>query len=569
MKSVWQQLCRGRTRNAAVRLIIFACACIVVTGSVMSAGCRDSVFISGRVFDECGPVSHAVVRVQGTDNETASDDSGRFVLRADIAGKPVTVSAWKHGYYCAKVENVVPPAAGVTVALRRYQTGDNPDYEWMPPVGEESCATCKPSVTALWLGNAHAGAARNERFLTMYAGTDVHGNQSPPTRYIVDKEYGRRPLPPDPSLPYYGPGYKLDFPDHAGNCAACHMPGAAANDPYGTDPLSVRGADTYGVHCDYCHKVADVLLDNATGLPFENMPGVLSSDIRRPFADDPDRYQLFFGTFDDDNVPEEDTYLPLIEESAFCAPCHFGVFWDTLVYNSYGEWLESPYSDPATGATCQDCHMPAPSVDNGTVITNVAPGHGGIERDPLRIHAHLQLGSTDEAFLQDALTMEAAAQAGEGTITVSVSLTNDNTGHHIPTDSPLRHMILLVEAADDTGAALELLDGDVLPEWCGEDSAENGHYGGLPGKAYARVLEELWTGIYPTGAYWGHTLVRSDTRLAAFQTDTSVYTFARPLYGSASVSVRLIYRRAFIELMDQKGWSAPDITMAYKQFLIE
>ena len=60
------------------------------------------------------------------------------------------------------------------------------------------------------------------------------------------------------------------------------------------------------------------------------MPGVLSMDIRRPFPEDEDRYQLFFGTFDDDNVPEEDTYLPLLEESQFCAPCHFGVFWDTV-----------------------------------------------------------------------------------------------------------------------------------------------------------------------------------------------------------------------------------------------
>ena len=39
--------------------------------------------------------------------------------------------------------------------------------------------------------------------------------------------------------------------------------------------------------------------------------------------------------------------MPLIEESQFCAPCHFGVFWDALIYNSFGEWLESSYSDPS------------------------------------------------------------------------------------------------------------------------------------------------------------------------------------------------------------------------------
>ena len=82
--------------------------------------------------------------------------------------------------------------------------------------------------------------------------------------------------------------------------------------------------------------------DPQTGLPYPNMPGVLSQDIRRPFPEDPDRYQLFFGSFDDDNVPMEDTYLPLIQQSQFCAPCHFGFFWDTLINKVYGvPWEEA------------------------------------------------------------------------------------------------------------------------------------------------------------------------------------------------------------------------------------
>ncbi len=40
----------------------------------------------------------------------------------------------------------------------------------------------------------------------------------------------------------------------------------------------------------------------------------------------------------------EDTYLPLYQQSQYCAPCHYGIFWDTTIYNSYGEWLDSPYS---------------------------------------------------------------------------------------------------------------------------------------------------------------------------------------------------------------------------------
>jgi hypothetical protein len=131
------------------------------------------------------------------------------------------------------------------------------------------------------------------------------------------------------------------------------------------DPNQISGlrqevADIIGVHCDFCHKVAAVILDPQSNLPYPNMPSVLSMDIRRPFPEDKERYQLFFGTFDDDNVPQEDIKLPLIAQSQFCAPCHYGKFWDTVVYNSFGERLSSPYSDPLSVKTCQQCHTPTP-----------------------------------------------------------------------------------------------------------------------------------------------------------------------------------------------------------------
>jgi hypothetical protein len=322
--------------------------------------------------------------------------------------------------------------------------------------------------------------------------------------------------------------------------------------------------DAYGIHCDLCHKTADIRLNPDTGLPYPNMPGVLSMDIRRPFPEDPDRYQLFFGTFDDDNVPMEDTYLPLIEESAFCAPCHFGVFWDTVVYNSYGEWLDSPYGDPSfEGArTCQQCHMPAPTMVNGEPITNVAPEAGGIERDPMTIHAHTFPGAASPELLQNAVTMEVQARRAEDAVVVEVTITNDQTGHHVPTDSPLRQMILLVEAVDASGQSLELLDGPTLPEWCGIGDPAVGYYADLPGKAYARVLRELWTGVAPTGAYWNPTRVLSDTRLPALVSDTTTYVFGAPdTAGTLRIEVRLLFRRAYVQLMEWKGWEVPDIEM--------
>jgi hypothetical protein len=286
-------------------------------------------------------------------------------------------------------------------------------------------------------------------------------------------------------------------------------------------------------------------------------------DIRRPFPADPQRYQLFFGTFDDDNVPEEDTNLPLLKESAYCAPCHFAEFWGVTVYNSYGEWLESPYSDLASGKarTCQECHMPAPTMLEGDPITNVAPGKGGVERDPLTIHAHTFPGAGSLALLQNAVTMTATARIEAGQVVVEVQITNDKTGHSVPTDSPLRHLILLVQATGTQGNALPQLAGSTVPEWGEVGDPAQGYYAGLPGKAYAKVLQELWTRVSPSGAYWNQTRLVSDNRLAAFATDTSVYTFTVPSDGKANIQVTLLFRRAFIQLADWKGWSDSDIVM--------
>ena len=526
--------------------------------------------VAGVVMDERGPLAGATVRIQATRNSTLTDAAGRFILRGLNPGQNAPVTAWKEGYYVALAPDVQPPDGQVSLTLRLVQTNDNPNYLWVAPEGDNSCYSCKPGVTQVWLNNdAHAKSAKNPRFLTMYTGTDIHGNQSPPTRYATVRDYGTIPLRPDNSKPYYGPGYKLDFPQTAGNCAACHTPGAAIDNPYGTDPTRVSGVNSYGVHCDFCHKIGGVRLNPQTGLPNPNMPGVLSMDMRRPFPADKSRYQIFFGTFDDDNVPLEDTRLPLIEQSQFCAPCHYGVFWDTLVYNSFGEWLDSPYSNPQTGKSCQQCHTPAPTVLDGQQLTNVAPGKGGVERDPLTIHAHTFPGAASLELLKNAVTMKASASRAADKITVDVSITNDKTGHHVPTDSPLRQMILLVEVFDEGGKALAQVAGETLPTWCGVGDPQQGYYAGLPGKTYAKLLMESWTEVFPTGAYWNPTRLVSDNRLAAYATDNSSYSFTSPASGVASVKVRLLFRRAFIDLMVQKGWDVPDILMAEENLLVQ
>ncbi|MHC4611855.1 MAG: hypothetical protein ACYS7M_16080, partial [Planctomycetota bacterium] len=446
----------------------------------------------------------------------------------------------------------------------RHDFDDHPEYAWVSAFleagNEHNCQRCHAGHQNAgsqlpfdqWRLDAHAGSARNPRFLTMYLGTDTHGNRSPLTRFRSHPDYGKQPMRPATTQPYYGPGYRLDFPKTAGNCATCHVPMAAIDNPYGVDPSTVRGVASEGISCDFCHKIADVALDPTTHLPFDNRPGVLSMAFQRPAPG----HQYFAGPFDD-VAPGEDVYSPLQTESRYCAPCHFARFWGVEVYNSYGEWLASPYSRPDSMTTCQDCHMPPGLTDHFARLES-----GGKRRDPSRIFSHRMPGAGDEALLRTAVDMTVDAKlAGQG-IEVRVDIVNSRTGHHVPTDSPLRQMILIVRAEDDDGTSLPRRDGPVLPDWCGVGDPEQGYLAGLPGKAYAKVLQELWTGVSPTGAYWNQTRLVSDTRIPAFGVDTSSYVFDQPVRGKARIDVRLLYRRAFIELRDWKDWDLTDIEMA-------
>lgn len=545
-------------------------------GAVLLAGCTASApaIISGVVLDEHGPVSGAVVRVQTTEYSTTTKDDGTFQLDVtDLEEGPHNLTGCAIGYYCTGPVEAYAGDEGLEIELHAHAEEDDSSYAWLPsefhPGQGESlgCSECH-SVEGTdlditlpvdqWRQDIHSQSALNPRFLTMYNGTDVTGNQSPATRYGYSRDYGTFPLRPDLSAPYYGPGYKLDFPATAGNCSACHMPAASVNDPYGVDPNTVSGLAAEGIPCDFCHKIWDVKLNPATGVPYSNMPGVLSFEFRRP----PEGHQFFAGPFDD-VAPGEDTYSPIQTQSAYCAPCHFGVFWDTVIYDSFGEWLNSPYSDPDTGQTCQDCHMPHLGA------THFArPEAGGLERDPMTIFSHRMPGAQDEELLKNAVTMTVDAQRDGDAIVVQVDITNDNTGHDIPTDSPLRQLILLVSATSADGKDLQYVDGPILPEWTGEGEVEQGYYAGLPGEAYAKLLEALWTEVSPTGAYWNPTRVISDNRIAALETATSTYTFSAPQSGSVLIEVRLLYRRAFIELMDWKGWDIPDIELDSQSYVV-
>ena len=519
-----------------------------------------------------GPIPDALVRIQTSDLQIRTDLEGKFSFEDIDYATPLTVTAWKAGYFIAGVFEVAIGEDNIEIHLEPHNMIDNPDYSWLPSLfhpgeGEnQGCAECHSSSGSKlsyplpvdeWLLDGHSQTALNPRFLTMYTGTDIYGNKSPLTQYGNSRDYGTFPLPPDPDLPYYGPGYKLDFPETDGNCAACHTPAASVNNPYAIDPSTVAGISAEGVPCDFCHKIWDIKLDEQD-MPLQNMPGVLSYEFLRP----PDGHQLFLGPYDD-VAPGEDTYSPLQTQSEFCSGCHFSTFWDTVIYNSYGEWLDSPYSNPETGQTCQDCHMPKTGNSHFAL-----PDQGGLNRGSGTISSHQMPGASSEELLQNTVSMDVQTQQDQDQILVIVKITNDQAGHHVPTDSPLRHLILLVTAENSAGDQLKQLSGPTTPDWTGIGDPNQGYYANLPGKAYAKILQEKWTQISPTGSYWNPTIIISDNRLAAFETDTTTFAFQSPPGQAATIKVTLLFRRAFIELMDQKGWTDPDILMEEEVLLL-
>jgi hypothetical protein len=304
------------------------------------------------------------------------------------------------------------------------------------------------------------------------------------------------------------------------------------------------GVEREGVFCDFCHKVSGVYLNAATGLPYQNAPGVVSMALNRPPSDT----HMFYGPFDD--VTRRVSYLALEKKSQFCAPCHQFSFWGTPIYESFREWLESPYR--AQGIECQTCHMVPTGVDYF-----VFPEKGGLIRDPATIASHLQPGAADEALLQNTVSMTVDARQVGRLLQVTVAITNSQAGHHVPTDFPGRHMILTVGASDEEERGLTQESGPVVPDWGGAQA-------GLPGKAFAKVLQDVETGEAPVVSYWKQSLIVSDNRIPAMASDVSTYAFAAPAAGGqVDVTVDLRFRRAFQGMMDERGWETPDVAMAH------
>jgi hypothetical protein len=215
------------------------------------------------------------------------------------------------------------------------------------------------------------------------------------------------------------------------------------------------------------------------------------------------------------------------------------------------------------------------------VTTNFAPGKGGVERDPSTIFTHIQFGSKDSSFLASAVEMRVNTSITKNNLEVNIEIENVGAGHHVPTDQPMRNMILIVRVFDPDGYELKYVGENIIPFWGGRGDAAKGNYEGLPGKGFAKILFESWTHyerlkvgtrsqqIFPA-PQWRTVQVKSDTRIPALKTDKSSYEFQlNNSKGAYIVDCLLIYRRTFKTWAKMKKFDLKDIILAEKKLEIK
>jgi hypothetical protein len=462
------------------------------------------VLLRGVVQDDSGPVAGATVRVKGSVVSTLSDAAGRFRLPATLGTDRLT--AWKEGYLIAGQRGRRP-----LLRLAPLPRGDHEGYAWVDPTpaveDEQRCGNCHAEIQREWAGGAHARSATGKHFRNLYDGSDWHGRAA---------------------------GWSLltEHPNGAGVCASCHAPTVREDDPALFDLRQVRGVAGQGVHCDYCHKIAG-LGAGQIGLTH----GRFLHRLQRPAEG-----QLFFGPLDDVDRGE-DAFSSFYRDSRYCAACHEGVVFGVHVYTTYSEWRQSPARQ--VGLHCQSCHMKP----TGRMV-NIAPGHGGIDRDPRTLANHLFWDGSQEEMLRRCLQLDMQPCWDAAGLEARVTLVARGAGHRVPTGFIDRQVILVVEGFTAAGLPAALLRGPTLPSAVGADLA------GKPGRLYARILkDEAGRGPLP---FWLASGSPEDTRLLPEQPDVRKFTFAKEL---ARLRVRVLHRRFWAAVANEKRWPDRDLVV--------
>lgn len=571
VKSIWA----WRVLFPSILLVIYVALTSCTPARVVVAA-PEAPQITIRIPNLDPKVKMGVARVIGTDKVT-SLDQGKFVLEDCKPGQ--SISVWVAGYYIRSFPCLEKPSHEYSIELEPINPTDNPNYAWISADTQFNavlgCARCHSDPSGLlneyseWNVDGHSKALISPYFWTTYTGTNINRALSQETLWGFSPSGTRFRLPPDSSKANFGPGYQLDYPNGSGNCAFCHAPaaiGATQQEANLTSWISGSWGNrvnvvTEGVTCDVCHKVIGVSLDQ-NKLPYLDRPGILSFSFLRPTSGS----QFVAGPWSQLTTSMTDikrTCVSIFSDSSFCAPCHYAKFSGVEIYGSYKEWLDSPYSQPNQGyRSCQDCHMQSSQSVDGTVAA--ARSACSPENHSFNNFSHNMLNRDNTGspvMIERAATVTVDARKEEGKIKVDVAVVNTRAGHKLPTDSPLRHLILVIEVRDENNMPLTQVEGPIIPEWGGTGNQPE-DYAGQPGVIYANLLKDKDTNMVPAVSYWNPTIPAwegSDTRLLPNQYVLSQYSFVTQSHGDVTITAKLFYRYAFIDIMRQKGLQSRDV----------
>ena len=557
----------GITKKSYMIRIAIAALFLAAAGYYMTANAaqslaqnRQETIIRGRVTSTYGPVQNARVRIAGGEQYALTDREGRYELvAAHKPGQQLMVTAGKEGWF-NNGQAADRSGRVQDISLNPIYLNDHPGYRFISPV---TCSRCHVNLTRYYDQSKMAHTTSNPKVLDMYYGTDA----------LLRKGMG--------------PGYRLDNPQSQGNCTICHAPSVAGTIPWSqdlNDVLRSPRTEWDGISCDYCHKVRKVIKDktkpSGRAAVLERQSPIRGNSI------------LVFGPYDDVTAPPmAASYNPVFDKGQFCSICHShskkladGKTWDsTKVYTTaewegfgldgnnylpiqttYQEWKQwqdqLPANDSNKGKKCQDCHLSWRKemlpYDN-YVVDGSARQMWGTYRSPKNIRPHHFDGGT-ETQLKTALAMEVEGTISDKTLTVSVFITNTNGGHWVPTGETMRSVMLLLNVTDSGGKPLKMIKGNRLPDWAGKGKAETGHYAGLPGSVFARVLGDDDGNL--NVPFWKATRVVSDTRIRPKKSVELKFEFiVEDPEDEPTAEANLIYRPVIKPLATIKNWDAKDI----------
>jgi len=292
-------------------------------------------------------------------------------------------------------------------------------------------------------------------------------------------------------------------------CLSCHSPLAVET----SDLALVRKVSWEGVTCDYCHSIREVSLSEANPRARVELSLVKSGPSKDSFS------------------PVHATVYSAVHTSSLaCVSCHeYRNANGFPVLTTYSEWKNSSYADGAKNAKdCQTCHM------YGVRGDVVDPRVQRSSQPTINLHEIPGSRSVDQ--LNKAVAAQISTTRFPNRLHVTVKLTNRGAGHHVPTGSPLRQLILELRVQVPGGK--EFREERFYRRTVTD---KNGAVLEREHLAFTRAAKEL-----------------RDTRLAANESRNEIFSFPIPVGTQASVQGTLYYYyspTAATEFQKKKFWT--------------